>query len=93
MKLSKDKNKRRIAGILPHIPLVFFTLVALFPIALIVINSFKERKTIFRTPYSLPTAETFSIKGYLTLFDRIDCNGMIPDLSSRKGFVEEPARS
>ncbi len=70
MKLSWYKVKRRIASILPHIPLIFFSLIALFPIALIVINSFKERKAIFRTPYLLPTAETFSLKGYVTLFDR-----------------------
>lgn len=70
MNLSWYKTKNRFSGLLPHFPLVFFSVISLFPIVLIIINSFKERKAIFRTPYLLPTAETFTLKGYLTLFDR-----------------------
>ena len=70
MKFSWYKIKNRISTGLPHIPLLFFALISLFPIILILINSFKDRKAIFRTPYLLPTAETFTLKGYLTLFDR-----------------------
>ncbi|MCJ8324233.1 MAG: carbohydrate ABC transporter permease [Rhizobiales bacterium] len=34
---------------------------------IVIINSFKTRKGIFREPLSFPTAETFSIKGYETV--------------------------
>ncbi|MBI9043997.1 MAG: carbohydrate ABC transporter permease [Anaerolineaceae bacterium] len=70
MQLSWYNTKNRIAKFLPQIPLFFYSVLALFPIILIVMNSFKERKAIFRAPYLPPTAETFSFKGYITLFDR-----------------------
>lgn len=55
---------------LPHLILLFYTCIALFPIFLILINSFKERKAIFRTPLALPNSETFSLEGYATVFER-----------------------
>lgn len=60
----------RFGTFLTHIPLVIYTFIALFPIVLILVNSFKDRKAIFKSPYTLPTAETFSFKGYQTLFQR-----------------------
>ena len=51
-----------------HAVLLAYTAVALFPIVLVVINSFKERRAIFRNPYALPDAETFSLVGYRTVF-------------------------
>ncbi len=33
-------------------------------------NSFKERKAIFRQPLALPNAETFSLEGYITVWER-----------------------
>ncbi|MEA3335971.1 MAG: carbohydrate ABC transporter permease [Chloroflexota bacterium] len=44
--------------------------VALFPIVLIIMNSFKTRKAIFRAPWLPPTAETFSTAGYETIIER-----------------------
>jgi raffinose/stachyose/melibiose transport system permease protein len=38
--------------------------VALFPIVLIVMNSFKDRKAIFSMPWMPPLADTFSLVGY-----------------------------
>jgi raffinose/stachyose/melibiose transport system permease protein len=55
---------------LPHVALLSYTAVALFPIFLIIINSFKTRKAIFREPLALPNAETFSLEGYLTVWER-----------------------
>jgi len=52
-----------------HGVLLGYTLLALFPVALTVINSFKERKNIFRYPYNLPTGELFTLAGYQTVFD------------------------
>lgn len=53
-----------------HAILLAYTALALFPIVLIVINSFKTRKAIFKTPYALPTRETWSTVGYETVWQR-----------------------
>ncbi len=50
--------------------LLIATVVALFPIVLILMNSFKERKAIFRAPMMPPTPETFSLIGYEKVFQR-----------------------
>ena len=42
-----------------HAALLLYTAIALFPVVVIVINSFKSRNAIFRTPLSPPTPETF----------------------------------
>ena len=51
-----------------HAVLLFFTLVAVFPIVVIAINAFKSRAGIFNNPLALPTAETFSLQGFKTIF-------------------------
>jgi raffinose/stachyose/melibiose transport system permease protein len=56
--------------IIPHIILIGYCIIALYPIVLIVVNSFKSREGIFGAPYALPTAETFSTIGYDTVFSR-----------------------
>ncbi|MFL5732025.1 MAG: carbohydrate ABC transporter permease [Chloroflexia bacterium] len=50
--------------------LLAYTIIALFPVFLIVINSFKSREAIFSVPFSLPTPETFDPVGYSTVFSR-----------------------
>jgi raffinose/stachyose/melibiose transport system permease protein len=50
--------------------LVAATLVALFPIILIIMNSLKTRKAIFSVPYLPPLPTTFSLEGYYTVFER-----------------------
>ncbi|MDC8758253.1 carbohydrate ABC transporter permease [Janthinobacterium fluminis] len=47
-----------------HAILGGYTLVALFPIFLILINSVKSRAAIFANPLALPTPETFSLIGF-----------------------------
>lgn len=63
-------SKFRLNTAITHLILLTYTVIALFPIILIVINSFKARKAIFQSPLSLPTAETFSIEGYITVWER-----------------------
>ena len=58
------------SGLLPHIVLISYAVIALFPIFLIVINSFKSRKAIFGFPFQLPNSETFSLIGYETVISR-----------------------
>ena len=51
-----------------HTILLSYTVIALFPVFVILINSFKTRKAIFRHPLSLPNSETFSTVGYETVY-------------------------
>jgi len=55
-----------------HAVLITYTVIALFPVLLVVVNSFKSRKAIFRDPLTLPGPESFSLIGYQTVFDRGD---------------------
>ncbi|WEX88572.1 carbohydrate ABC transporter permease [Sinorhizobium garamanticum] len=63
----------RTAGV--HIALIAYTLVALFPVFLTIVNSFKSRNAIFREPLALPTPETFSLIGYQTVLKQGDFVG------------------
>ena len=55
-----------------HLILLTYVTIALFPILLVVWNSFKAKKAIFRSPLQLPDAESFSLKGYETVLQRGD---------------------
>lgn len=69
----KKKNIWRYTGsISKHFILILFSMLAVFPILVIVINSFKARTAIFAEPYSLPDSGTFSMIGYETVFKRSD---------------------
>jgi raffinose/stachyose/melibiose transport system permease protein len=62
--------RRRLSTVLPHVVLMGYTLVALGPILLILMNSLKERRAIFNQPFVPPTPDTFSLIGYQTVFAR-----------------------
>ena len=55
-----------------HAALITYTLIALFPVIVIIINSFKTRQAIFRSPLAIPDAETFSLIGYQTVLAQGD---------------------
>jgi raffinose/stachyose/melibiose transport system permease protein len=55
-----------------HAVLLAYTVIALFPVLVIVINAFKSRNAIFRTPLALPTAETFDLVGFRTVLAQGD---------------------
>jgi len=63
----KTQRTNVFSAVLMHGALITYTLIALFPVFVILINSFKKRKAIFRDPLSLPDAETFSLIGYETV--------------------------
>ena len=66
-------DQRRYGGaVAVHGVLGIYTLIALFPIFLIVINAFKSRKAIFRDPMALPGPETFSLIGFDKVLDKSD---------------------
>ena len=60
-----------------HAVLIIYTAIALFPIVLVVMNSFKNRTAIFDETLAVPTADTFSLVGYETLNKRGDFVGYI----------------
>lgn len=53
-----------------HAVLLLYASIAMFPVLLVIINSFKNRRAIFGSPYTLPTPETFDPVGYETVFKR-----------------------
>ena len=53
-----------------HIALILYTILALGPIFLIIINAFKTRRAIFADPLGLPNGQTFTTIG----FDRVFAN-------------------
>ena len=57
-------------AVIVHAILLTYTLVALYPIFLVIINAFKSRKGIFSAPMSLPNAETFSVEGFTKVLAR-----------------------
>ena len=68
-------NKARTSPIrtgLVHLALIGYTLIAIFPVFLTIINSFKDRNAIFRSPLQVPTPSTFSLVGYQTVLGQGD---------------------
>ncbi|MBU1176301.1 MAG: carbohydrate ABC transporter permease [Alphaproteobacteria bacterium] len=64
------RNPLNIAA--AHAILLTYTAIALFPVFVILINSFKTRKAIFREPLTLPNEESFSLIGYQTVMQQGD---------------------
>ncbi|CAM5547808.1 raffinose/stachyose/melibiose transport system permease protein [Aquamicrobium terrae] len=55
-----------------HAILIAYTVIALFPVILVIVNSFKSRQAIFREPLMPPTASTFDLIGYVTVMKQGD---------------------
>jgi raffinose/stachyose/melibiose transport system permease protein len=60
--------RKPASAIAVHGILILYTALALFPILLVIMNSFKARKAIFGAPLALPTPSTFSLIGYDKVF-------------------------
>ena len=55
-----------------HAVLIAYTILALFPLVLVVINSMKSKQAIFREPLAPPMPSTFSLVGYQTVIEQGD---------------------
>ena len=55
-----------------HAILIAYTLIALFPVWVVVINSVKSRRAIFAEPLAFPTPETWDLVGYATVLEQGD---------------------
>ena len=69
MSTARSSLPRTLAA---HAILATYTLIALFPVFVVVINSFKSRREIFRDPLALPNAESFDLVGYQTVLQQGD---------------------
>jgi len=64
------RSRRRVGDVAVQAVLLTYTLIALWPIFLIISNSFKTRKAIFRDPMGLPGPDTFSLIGFEKVLTR-----------------------
>lgn len=64
-----------IGGAVAHAVLTAYCVVVLCPVALVVMNSFKQRRAIFNTPLAFPTPQTATLAGYDTVLLRGDFPG------------------
>ncbi len=65
--------RKPLSSFAVHTVLLLYTALALAPIILVIMNSFKERKAIFGAPLQPPSLSTFSLVGY----DRVFSDGRI----------------
>jgi raffinose/stachyose/melibiose transport system permease protein len=61
-----------VRSIAAHAILVTYTLIALFPVFVVVVNSFKNRRGIFSDPLALPLGELWAPDGYAKVWLRGD---------------------
>lgn len=64
------RPQQAVSRALVHLVLLSYTLLALWPIFLVLINSVKSRKAIFRDPLALPNADTFNLIGFSKVLER-----------------------
>lgn len=72
----------RLARAVPHVILIAYSILALFPTFIIIINSLKDRKELFKMPYTPPIWFTFE-----------DGSFQILNLFSPKGYEQVLARA
>jgi raffinose/stachyose/melibiose transport system permease protein len=72
MSQARSSAGRSVAA---HAILIAYTLIALLPVLLVVMNSFKSRAAIFGEPLAPPTASTFDLIGYTTVLGQGDFIG------------------
>lgn len=69
MHTAREKLSTKLGA---HGVLILYVIIALFPVFVIVTNSFKTRRAIFREPLALPNDESFSLIGYETVMKQGD---------------------
>ena len=67
MSKARSSIGRSVAS---HAILIAYTLIALGPVFVIILNSFKKKAAIFGQPIAPPLPDTFSFIGYSTVFGR-----------------------
>lgn len=67
---SLSRFSQTLERIVPIAILTIYAIIALFPIVMILMNSFKAKKAIFGAPFAFPNSQTFSLIGYQTVTER-----------------------
>ena len=80
--ISPTKRRIHLGRWGVHAVLLAYSLLALGPTLLIIMNSLKSRSAIFDDAFSLPTSETFDLVGYDTVL-----NGSSFDVYFRNSFI------
>lgn len=62
--ISRGRRRPSLGALATHLALIAFVILAIGPVVVIVLNSFKDVRGIFEGPLVLPTADTFSLAGY-----------------------------
>ena len=63
---------RKVNRIAVYTALTAYTLFAIFPIVLVMMNSLKDRAAIFGSPLSLPNPTSFSLTGFQQVLEKAD---------------------
>jgi len=74
MSKARSSTSRAIAA---HAVLLSYTAIALFPVILTIMNSFKSRAAIFRNPMQPPGPGSFDLIGYTTVLGQGDFQGYL----------------
>ena len=61
---KEGRVKNQSKNLMVHLSLLFFAILAIGPIFVIVINSFKTMEGIFTGPLKIPNSETFTLDGF-----------------------------
>jgi raffinose/stachyose/melibiose transport system permease protein len=61
---KKARFQIKSKNLVVHLSLLFFAIIAIGPIFIIIINSFKTTEGIFTGPLKLPNSETFTLDGF-----------------------------
>ncbi|HVO03408.1 MAG TPA: carbohydrate ABC transporter permease [Candidatus Cybelea sp.] len=67
--MARHRTVNRVAV---YTALTFYTLIATFPIALVMVNSFKDKAAIFGSPLSLPGPSSFTLIGFQQVMEKAD---------------------
>ena len=70
--MTRPATGQALSSTVIHTVLIAWSLLALFPLYLIVINSIKSRRAIFNEPLGLPVGEAFSGNGYTSVLSNSD---------------------
>jgi len=87
---SSSRHLRR--SVTAHAVLMFFSAIALAPVVLIVMNAFKSRQAIFKSPMALPTPATFDLIGFTSVlgeghFGTYFTNSLVVTLGALAGTI------
>lgn len=67
---SSLRHQANSGALIVHALLLLFVLLAIGPILIVILNSFKTTPAIFGGAFNLPNAKTFSLAGYERVFTR-----------------------